>query len=419
MDTTQNAPVILSTCTGSRGLERGIEHATGSQLNVATYVEIEAFVNYNLVAAMEQGLLAPAPIYTNLKTFDASPFRNRIHGLIGGYPCQPFSNAGLRKGIEDPRHLYPYIERTIQAANPIWCYFENVEGHLNLGFSEVQASLHRLGYAVEADLYTASEVGATHRRTRLFILAIRKDVLEYAHHTRNSTPRGNTNPNGAKVEQRRQLLTFLGFGRSFEKLEYPTCRRSGGLPNTPSPWQRYGLAGRGGVSTEKTELAKPHSFRHIYEQPYQYTTKGGQYALCNTTTGSSEKLAHAPCHGFGKNSIEHQPKQFSKNETQWPARPGQPQREWEEPRTIGNNYRLPNTLRTMWSSSRKSFEKIVGEKIWKETDFRIKAHLESGMGCTVNGYNFTTDLLRLYGNGVVYQQAAHAFNSLIDKHLNS
>jgi len=84
-------------CTGMRGLERGIER-TGLDVRTKCYVEIEAFVCENLVKQMESGLLAPAPIFTDLKKFDGRPFRGRVHGITAGWPCQPFSLAGERGG---------------------------------------------------------------------------------------------------------------------------------------------------------------------------------------------------------------------------------------------------------------------------------------------------------------------------------
>lgn len=171
MDSTEESPVILSFCTGIRGLERGIERVIGP-VRVAAYVEIEAFIIYNLVAAMESGVLDPSPIWSDLKTFPAQDFSGKVHGIIGGYPCQPFSNAGNRKGEEDPRHLWPYIKHHISTIRPVWCFFENVAGHLTLGFQTVKRELEEMGYLVEAGIYSAEEVGAPHRRERLFILAV-------------------------------------------------------------------------------------------------------------------------------------------------------------------------------------------------------------------------------------------------------
>lgn len=68
VDTTYQPPAVLSLCPGMRGLERGIERAVG-QLRTVAYVEIEAFIIYNLVSQMEQGVLAAAPVFTDVRQF--------------------------------------------------------------------------------------------------------------------------------------------------------------------------------------------------------------------------------------------------------------------------------------------------------------------------------------------------------------
>lgn len=135
------------------------------------YVEIEAFPCEVLVSRMEDKALDEAPVWTDLKTFDGKPWRGSVDIVIGGYPCQPFSIAGRRKGADDPRHLWPYIFRIITEVRPRFCFFENVEGHIELGFLEVKESLESVGYAVEAGIFSAAEVGAPHGRRRLYILA--------------------------------------------------------------------------------------------------------------------------------------------------------------------------------------------------------------------------------------------------------
>ena len=150
----------ISLCSGYGGLDMGLKRAWPSVRTVA-YVEIEAFAVANLVAKMEEDKLDAAPIWTNLKTFDGEPFRNRVHIITAGYPCQPFSVAGQRKGTDDPRHLWPYIARIVEAVEPVLCFFENVGGHLTMGFPEVYRSLRNMGYSVEAGLFTAAEVGST------------------------------------------------------------------------------------------------------------------------------------------------------------------------------------------------------------------------------------------------------------------
>jgi DNA (cytosine-5)-methyltransferase 1 len=124
----------------------------------------------------KHGLIPPAPIYTNLKTFPAHLFRDRVDLITGGYPCQPFSAAGKRLGEDDPRHLWPFIRRHIDSIRPLRCFFENVEGHISLGLSTVISDLEEDGYRTAWGIFSAREVGAPHQRKRVYILADRGEV---------------------------------------------------------------------------------------------------------------------------------------------------------------------------------------------------------------------------------------------------
>jgi DNA (cytosine-5)-methyltransferase 1 len=113
-----------------------------------------------------------APLWSDARTFDGKPWRGVVDCLIAGYPCQPFSRAGKRKGVDDPRHLWPHIARIIEECRPWIVFLENVSDHLNCGFQEVRDDLRGMGYRVEAGLFTAAEAGDSQLRQRLFILAI-------------------------------------------------------------------------------------------------------------------------------------------------------------------------------------------------------------------------------------------------------
>ncbi len=277
---------IISFCTGYAGIELGLERA-GINIQPVAYVEREGYVCANLVSKIEQGKLGTAPIFTDVKSFPARYFSGKVHGIIGGYPCQPFSTAGKRCGADDPRHLWPYILQHIRTIRPIWCLFENVSGHLTLGYEKVQEDLHEAGYLVEAGLFTASEVGAPHKRERLFILA----------YTEQQRLRG----------------------------------RGDGIP--------AGL--RGQIQAERpSELGNTEDLR-LQEQ-------------CQT----------------GRNQVE-----FNGTDKKYPARPGQPQYDWEEPRT-----------------------------------------LEPAVGGAANGYSSWVDEIRMCGNGVVPETAAKAW-MILNKRL--
>lgn len=95
----------------------------------------------------------------------------KIDVLTAGYPCQPFSQAGERKGLNDERHIFPYILEAISILKPRWVILENVRGHLSLGLKEVLAGLTSVGYDAKWQIVRASDVGAPHQRARLFIIA--------------------------------------------------------------------------------------------------------------------------------------------------------------------------------------------------------------------------------------------------------
>jgi DNA (cytosine-5)-methyltransferase 1 len=170
MDTTQTV-THLGLCAGYGGIELGLQRAI-QNLRTVALCEVEAFAIANLVSKMEAGLMDPAPIWPNLKTFPWESFRGCVDILTGGYPCQPFSAAGKRQGADDPRHLWPYIAKGIRILQPRLCFFENVEGHISLGLSDVIEDLAGMGYRTTWGIFSASEVGAPHQRKRVFILAV-------------------------------------------------------------------------------------------------------------------------------------------------------------------------------------------------------------------------------------------------------
>ena len=91
--------------------------------------------------------------------------------VCGGYPCQPFSIAGVRKGENDERHLWPMFAECLRVVRPRFALLENVTGHLSLGFGDVQSDLAALGYDAQWDCIPAAAVGAPHLRDRIFVIA--------------------------------------------------------------------------------------------------------------------------------------------------------------------------------------------------------------------------------------------------------
>lgn len=143
--------------------------------------------------------------YGNIKETDFKPWRGKIDVLTGGFPCQPFSVAGQRKGQEDDRYLWPEMLRAIREIRPSWIIGENVAGILSMVqpgseitvesqaslFEEadketlleqehvtesVCRSLEQEGYSVQPIVIPACAIGAPHRRDRIFFIAHRTDT---------------------------------------------------------------------------------------------------------------------------------------------------------------------------------------------------------------------------------------------------
>ena len=113
------------------------------------------------------------PIATDVKELANDPERLvPSHDILtAGYPCQPFSVAGKQRGIEDDRHIWPYILRIVAHKRPTWCVFENVHGHVALGLDQVLLDLEAEGYSTRTFVVPAAGVNAPHRRDRLWIIA--------------------------------------------------------------------------------------------------------------------------------------------------------------------------------------------------------------------------------------------------------
>ena len=131
------------------------------------------------------------PIADDVKEIASDPTRfipkdiPRPYILTSGYPCQPFSQAGKRRGQKDPRHIYPEISRIVSFTRPDVIVFENVYGHVSLGLDEVLHDLEAKDYAARTFVFpSAAIVGLPHQRNRLWIIAHanRKDEPDGAEH---------------------------------------------------------------------------------------------------------------------------------------------------------------------------------------------------------------------------------------------
>jgi DNA (cytosine-5)-methyltransferase 1 len=303
VDNTKELPTVISFCSGYAGIERGLELA-GIEHRVIAYVEIEAFAIANLVAKMEAGKLAPAPIWTNLKTFPAHLFRGAADIITGGYPCQPFSAAGKRAGADDPRHLWPFIRQHVQTIKPARCFFENVEGHISLGLSSVISDLEEDSYRATWGIFSAEEVGAPHRRKRVFIMGDSEYDGLLA-----SEKRGSDLEDGYRAKERQiEAVELKGAGQ-------PNCGANLSASNEVADTGSKGLqGGEGGGGTSKKGQSDRHSTTGSEELPNAVGTRS-EAGLSRQKR--SNKEGHA-----GKLNYSCSQQCRGKNSVQWSVEPG-------------------------------------------------------------------------------------------------
>lgn len=163
----------ISLCAGYGGLDLGLKLALGeARLQTVCYVEREASAAATLVARMEDEMLDQAPVWDCLETFDGSAWRGAVDIVSAGFPCQPWSCAGRREGTGDARWLWPSVFRIIVDLGAPLAFLENVPGLVSgHGLEYVLSDLASAGFDAEWGHFTAAEVGASHRRARVFILA--------------------------------------------------------------------------------------------------------------------------------------------------------------------------------------------------------------------------------------------------------
>ena len=201
----------LALCAGYGGLELGMRLALGGSYRTVGVVERDLVAAGVLAARMAEGSLEPAPIWDDVTTFNGAGWRGCVDIVTAGFPCQPFSVAGKRKGLDDERWIWPDIARIIGEVGPRYVFLENVPGLIRHGLGHVLGSLAEMGFDAEWGCFSAAEMGAPHKRERVFVLAYRDgeresqpegadgDQRRRAGHCRSAV----ANPNGERQQERR------------------------------------------------------------------------------------------------------------------------------------------------------------------------------------------------------------------------
>lgn len=220
---------VLSLFSGGGGIERGVRLAV-SHARVVCHVEREAFAAACLVAQMEAGAVAAAPVWSDVTTFDGGPWRGRVDLVAGGFPCQDISVAGLGAGLDGARSgLWREYARIVAEVGPRYVLIENVAALRSRGLDRVLADLAALGFDAEWGSFRAGDpspgtvdVGASHRRERVFVLAAHPGRVADAvgERVRDEPGRGG-GQNGARApvaRDARAVLADYDDGREGERV---------------------------------------------------------------------------------------------------------------------------------------------------------------------------------------------------------
>lgn len=156
---------VLGLCAGIGGLELGL-HLAEPRANPIVFIEQDEFCQSIL-----QRRWPGALIWDNVLTFDGRPWRRCIDVFTAGFPCQPWSLAGLGLGVEDERWIFPQIGELIRQVEPEFVFLENVPALIaGGGLAIVLGTLADLGYDAVWGVFICEQLGAAHKRQRVFIL---------------------------------------------------------------------------------------------------------------------------------------------------------------------------------------------------------------------------------------------------------
>jgi DNA (cytosine-5)-methyltransferase 1 len=171
---------IGSLCTGYGGLDMAVEAAFGATTAWTSDIDPGAC---RIIAER----FPDAPNIGDMTAVDWACVQ-AIYGdvdiITAGYPCQPFSHAGQRKGTDDERHLWPHIREAVRVLRPRYVVLENVAGHRSLGFDRVLGDMAEDGLHARWTSLRAADIGAPHGRERLFILVADPDRAGRGEHGR-------------------------------------------------------------------------------------------------------------------------------------------------------------------------------------------------------------------------------------------
>jgi len=355
----------LALFAGAGGLELGLKLALGEHYRTVAYVEREASSAAVLATNMErpESGLDKGVIWDDVTSFTGdviSPFVDRIDIMSAGFPCQPWSVAGARKGTEDERWLWPHIFRLVREIRPRNIFLENVPGLLHGGIEHVLGDLASVGFDAQWISLRASSVSAPHRRERVFILGNSRGTRSQIGEVhagpvtgQGSAPVANT---GSVLGQDPQP------GRTQGRESSDAAGASGALAHADNAGSPSPGSGANRIGSKEDEGRA--------EQPQL------------ESTGSGEQLGNA--HGKGLEGRDRPEREGAYERPPWP--PG-PEGDWSD----------------------------VPKELWPATEPPLRGVVDGLPDLVDLAQLYRTERLRALGNAVVPAQAEHAIRLLLER----
>lgn len=181
---------VLDLFSGIGGFSLGLERTGGFE--TVAFCEIEPFPRKVLAKHWPH-----VPCFDDVRKLTRKDVDGSVDVICGGYPCQPFSTAGKRRGKEDDRHLWPEFSRLVDEFRPAWVIGENVAGHISMGLDDVLSDLERQDYACRTFVIPACAVGASHRRDRTWIVAHAEDMQRHGKSNHGTARDGQVSKSGS------------------------------------------------------------------------------------------------------------------------------------------------------------------------------------------------------------------------------
>jgi len=256
----------LDLFSGIGGFALAASWVWGEQHEIHSFVEIEPFAQNVLRKHWPD-----VPIHGDIKTYEHNG--NAIDLISGGFPCQPYSLAGRRKGKRDDRALWPEMLRVIKEANPNWIVGENVVGFVNMELDEALFDLETEGYETASFVIPACAIGAEHQRDRVWIVANSMQDIRWEHFKQIFGGNGR-NGNSKQTVWEPRAIKASGSGQAYEIMANSNGSRcEASRPTMPQEWSEEVT-----VSWDNSERFKWDGWR-ITESP-----------VCGAAHGVSDRV---------------------------------------------------------------------------------------------------------------------------------